>query len=63
MEKKRDTAHTALGFSDGLVSWAGVGVVCLFVCFVSFFVFETRFLCVALAFLNSLSRPGWPPKS
>jgi hypothetical protein len=29
-------------------------------CFVLSFSFETGFLCIALAVLNSLGRPGWP---
>jgi hypothetical protein len=32
---------------------------CFCFCFVLFF-FETGFLCLALAILNSLCRPGWP---
>ena len=31
-----------------------------FFLFLSFFFFKTGFLCVALAVLNSLCRPGWP---
>jgi hypothetical protein len=32
----------------------------LFICLLVCLFFETGFLCVALAVLNSLCRPGWP---
>jgi hypothetical protein len=50
--------------SGVLISFLLSQVVCLFVClffvFVLFCFFEAGFLCVALAVLNSLCRPGWP---
>ena len=36
-------------------------VVVVVVVWVCLFVFEAKFLCVALAVRNSLCRPGWPP--